>query len=215
MINNIENIFFDLDGTLTDSKKGIINSLLFALKQLNIEEHSINELDTFIGPPLRTSFKTRYNLSDDIAEKAIDFYREYFSEKGIFENELYSGVEDLLKSLFEKKYHLFLATSKPTFFADKVLVHFNIKKYFTGILGTKSDNFQIDKTEIISQLVSAYSLNPSNSVMIGDREHDITGGKNNSMKTIAVLYGYGSRAELLSHNPDYLVRTCDELKILL
>ena len=128
MISNIGNLLFDLDGTLTDSKKGIINSLLFALKKLEIEEKSINEQDNFIGPPLIISFKTRYNLSDEIVEKAINYYREYFSEKGIFENELYKGIAELLKVLFEKKYKLFLATSKPTVFAEKVLIHFNLKK---------------------------------------------------------------------------------------
>ncbi len=215
MIKNIENILFDLDGTLTDSKKGIINSLLFALNKLHIEEPSINELDSFIGPPLRQSFKKRYNLSDDVTDKAVNYYREYYSEKGIFENELYAGIAELIKTLYDKKFKLFVATSKPTNFAEKVLIYFNLKNYLTGFLGTASDNAQIDKTEIISRLVSGYSLNPINSVMIGDREHDIISGKNNNMKTIAVSYGYGTYKELLLQNPDFIVSTCDELKLLL
>ncbi len=211
----INNVLFDLDGTLTNPKKGIVNSILYALEKLDIKENCINELDTFIGPPLRDSFMTRYNLSDNLADNAITFYREYFSTKGLFENELYSGVTELLESLFVQKYQLFVATSKPTLYADKILRHFNLDKYFMEIIGSNLDNTRTDKKEIISHIVSIHSLEPRNSIMVGDRKHDIIGAKNNSMKSVGVTYGYGSLEELSSQQPDFIINDCNELKSII
>ncbi|NVO10852.1 MAG: HAD family hydrolase [Bacteroidales bacterium] len=214
MHTKIHNILFDLDGTLTDPKEGIVNSILYALEKLGIQENHINELDTFIGPPLRGSFIARYNLSDNLADKAVTFYREYFSEKGLYENQVYPGVAELLEFLVSRKYQLFVATSKPTVYSDKILRHFNLHKYFTGIVGSNLDNTRTDKSEVIAHVVSTYSLQPVNSIMVGDRKHDIIGAKNNSMRSIAVTYGYGSLEEILSENPDFIVNCCIELKSL-
>lgn len=211
----IHNILFDLDGTLTDPKEGIVNSILFALDKLGIQEENINELDTFIGPPLRGSFIARYNLSDNLADNAVTFYREYFSEKGLYENQVYPGVVELLEFLVSQKYQLYLATSKPTIYADKILWHFNLHKYFTGIVGSNLDNTRTDKSEVIAHVVSTYNLQPVNSIMVGDRKHDIIGAKNNSMRSIAVTYGYGSLEEISLHNPDFIVNSSNELKSIL
>lgn len=211
----IYNILFDLDGTLTDPKEGIVNSILYALDKLGIQENNISELDTFIGTPLRGSFLARYNLPDKIADKAVIFYREYFSEKGLYENEVYPGVVELLESLVSQKYQLFLATSKPTVYADKILRHFNLHKYFTGIVGSNLDNTRTDKSEVIAHVVSTYNLQPVNSIMVGDRKHDIIGAKNISMRSIAVTYGYGSFEEISIQKPDFIVSSCNELKSIL
>lgn len=210
--SRIDNILFDLDGTLTDPKEGIVNSILFALNKLNIQEKNIKELVAFIGPPLRYSFQTRYNLSDELADKALTLYREYFSEKGLYENEVYTGIEELLEFLYSHKYKLFVATSKPTLFADRILRYFNLEKYFIEIIGSNLDNTRTDKTEIISHAVSVHHLQANNSVMIGDRKYDIIGAKNNLMRSIAVTYGYGSLEEISSHKPDFIVNSCNELK---
>lgn len=215
MNDRISNVLFDLDGTLTNSKVGIINSILYALEKLNIKENCINELDTFLGPPLRDSFMARYKLSDKLADKAIAFYREYFSTKGLFENELYSGVNELLELLFSQKYQLFVATSKPTVYADKILKHFNLDKYFIEIIGSNLNNSRTDKAEIISRIVSIHNLQPGNSVMVGDRKYDIIGAKNNSMKSVGVTYGYGSLEELSLHQPDFIVNDCIELESII
>lgn len=214
MTGKTENILFDLDGTLTDPKEGIVNSILFALNKLNIHEKNISELETFIGPPLKESFVKRYNLTNELADKAMLYYREYFSVKGIYENKIYHGVKELLESLSDQHYKLFVATSKPTVFAVEVLRYFEIDSYFNEIVGSNLDNSLTDKTEIISYLLTAYGLQAGNSIMIGDRKHDIIGAKNNSMKTIAVTYGYGSPEELLSHQPDFIVNNCKEIKAL-
>jgi phosphoglycolate phosphatase len=211
----IHNILFDLDGTLTDPKEGIVNSILYALNKLGIQEENINELDTFIGPPLRGSFLARYNLSDNLADKAVTFYREYFSEKGLCENQIYPRVVELLEFLVSQKYELFLATSKPTIYADKILRHFNLHKYFTGIVGSNLDNTRTDKSEVIAHVVSTYNLQPENSIMVGDRKHDIIGAKKNSMRSIAVTYGYGSLEEISLQKPNFIVNSCNELELIL
>ncbi len=214
MMDKIDNILFDLDGTLTDPKEGIVNSILFALKKLRIHEKNISDLDTFIGPPLRESFVKRYNLTNELADKAMLYYREYFSVKGINENKIYPGVKEMLESLSNHNYKLFVATSKPTIFALEVLRYFKIDSYFSEIIGSNLDNTRTDKTEIISYIISKYGLKAGSSVMIGDRKHDIIGAKNNSMKTIAVTYGYGSPEELLSCQPDFILHNCPEIEAL-
>jgi len=214
MTGRIDNILFDLDGTLTDPKEGIVNSILYALNKLGIHENNIDELDTFIGPPLRESFLKRYNLTNEMADNALLYYREYFSVKGIYENKIYPGVKELLESLCAYNYKLFIATSKPTVFAVEVLRHFEIDRYFNEIIGSNLDNSRTDKTEIISYIISKYGLHSSYSVMIGDRKHDIIGGKNNSVKTIGITYGYGSLEELLSCQSDFIVNDCKEIETL-
>jgi len=214
MTEKITNILFDLDGTLTDPREGIINSILFALKKLGIQEDSVAELDSFIGPPLRESFIARYNLSDILADQAMNYYREYFAVKGMFENVVYTGVEDMLGSLILKKYKLFVATSKPTIYSIEILKHFNLDKYFVEIVGSNLDNTRTDKSEIIEHVLTVHNLESADSIMIGDRKHDIIGAKNNSMKCIGVTYGYGSMQELVSAGPDFIINGCKELEVL-
>jgi phosphoglycolate phosphatase len=215
MNDKISTILFDLDGTLTNSKKGIINSILYSLDKLGIKEDQVTELDTFIGPPLRVSFLDRYNLTDKRADEALEFYGEYFSQKGIYENEVYAGVVELLESLVKNKKKLFVATSKPTIFAKQILKHFELEKYFLNVIGSNPDNSRTDKTEIISYTISSHSLHAKNSIMVGDRKHDIIGAKNNSMKSIGVTYGYGTMEELLLHQPDFIANDCNELQSII
>jgi phosphoglycolate phosphatase len=211
MFSNVDNILFDLDGTLTDPKEGIFNSILYALEKLGIQESSISELDTFIGPPLHESFAKRYNLAVEHADMAVRFYREYYSEKGIYENKVYSGINELLESLSIMNYQLFVATSKPTVYASRILQHFKLNFYFNSIVGSHLDNTRTDKTEIISHIISNFSLKASNTAMIGDRKHDIIGARNNAVKTIGVTYGYGSLEVLITSKPDYIVNNFQEL----
>ena len=210
----ISNILFDLDGSLTDPKEGIVNSILYAIKKLGIKEDSVLELDSFIGPPLRESFINRYGLSDKLADEAMTFYREYFAEKGMFENVVYLGVTDLLENLLQMNCKLFVATSKPTIYSIEILKHFNLAKYFVEIIGSNLDNSRTDKTEIIAYVLASHKLEAGNCIMIGDRKHDIIGAKNNSMKSIAVTYGYGSMDEIVAAHPDYIVNDCIELGAL-
>ncbi|MBO9593141.1 MAG: HAD hydrolase-like protein [Niabella sp.] len=205
-----KNIFFDLDGTLTDSGTGIINSVLYALDKMAIEEPHPEELSRFIGPPLHHTFNTRYGLSNADTNRAVGFYREYFNEKGWAENQVYSGISAMLEQL-GKKHRLFVVTSKPEVFARRILTHFNLALFFEQITGSGLDNTMTDKIELIRYTLGAYQLDPKATIMVGDRKYDIIGARSNNVRGAGVLYGYGTEAELLEHGADRLLRTVEDL----
>jgi phosphoglycolate phosphatase len=206
-------ILFDLDGTLSDPKIGITKSVQYALKQFGIIEPDLNELDGFIGPPLQESFAGRYGFDEEKAQKAIEFYRERFTEKGMFENVLYPDIRSLLESLKQHNYTLVVATSKPTVYAVEILKYFQIDHYFDRIVGSNLDGTRIEKTDIIQYILDDYKDHKKEEfIMIGDRKHDIIGAKNVGIDSIGVTYGYGSIEELSHTNPSYLVNRVDEIK---
>lgn len=213
-MHSISNVLFDLDGTIIEPEEGIVNSVVYALKKLGIEETNRDELKSFIGPPLIDSFKYRYGLSDSQATEAVNYYREFFAEKGIYQNTLYDGIEDLLEYLTKNDFRLFIATSKPTVFAEKILKNFNLDKFFEGIVGSNLDNTRKDKAEVIQYLLNEFDLEKEATIMIGDRKFDTIGAKENSLKSIGVTYGHGSPEELQEVETDYLVDNCKELQSL-
>lgn len=206
---------FDLDGTLTDPKVGITKSVQYALKKRGIVEDNLSELEKFIGPPLHESFKEFYNQSASAALESVDYYREYFSETGIRENEIYPYIEDLLKLLKENDKKIFVATSKPTVFAREIVTYFNIDSYFDQVVGSNLDMTRIDKTEIIEYILSNYidtsQYKKESLVMIGDRKHDIIGAQNNNIDSIGVLYGYSAEDEIEDISPTYIVKDSKDL----
>jgi len=209
------NIFFDLDGTLTDSAPGIINSRVYALSKYNISPDK-RLLYKFIGPPLRESFAKYYGFSGKQIEEAIAFYREYFSVKGIYENSLYDGIKPLLESLKSDGRRLYLATSKPHEYAVEVLKNFGIYDYFTDIGAASFDGSHVDKVEILHSLIKRAGINRRDeSVMIGDRLYDIIAAKSAGFYSIGVLYGYGEKEELTKAGADFLVQSVTELLDLL
>ena len=189
-------ILFDLDGTLTDPGIGITNSVAHALAHWNIEVKDRAELYKFIGPPLSDSFMRYYGFSEEDAIHAIAVYREYFSVKGLYENEVYPGIPELLQSLKNAGKTVVLATSKPEGFAVEILRHFGLYDYFDIIAGASMDESRNKKADVIAYAISQMK-NPdlSRMIMIGDREHDILGAKQIGIDSIGVLYGYGDRAE--------------------
>lgn len=136
---------FDLDGTLTDPKEGIVNSVLYALKKVGIEEVHISELDSFIGPPIQQSFIERYNMSEGEVERAVFYFREYLKQRGLFENNVYEGILKLLQQLKSSGNRIFVATSKPTVLAKQVIEHFQLTNYFEDIIGSNLDGTRIKK----------------------------------------------------------------------
>ena len=207
-----DTVLFDLDGTLTDPGEGITNSVAYALKKYCIDVSDRRELYKFIGPPLKDSFMKYYGFSEEKAEQAIAYYREYFRDTGIFENEVYEGVEDMLKILHADGKRLVLATSKPEEFAVRILEHFGLKKYFDVVAGASMDSSRSKKGDVIAYAVSLCDgFNKDIAVMIGDREHDIIGAKENELKSIGVLYGYGDENELKTAGADYIVNTTDDI----
>lgn len=190
-------ILFDLDGTLTDSGAGIMNAVSYALEKYHIRMEGEAELNKFVGPPLQESFTRFCGFSPEETEKAIAYYREYYREKGIYENKLYEGIPALLKELSDMGKNILLATSKPELFAVQILEYFGIDKYFTFIGGATMDSTRSRKADVISYTLKQCNITDySLAVMVGDREQDILGAKEIGIDSIGVLYGYGSREEL-------------------
>ncbi len=208
-----DTILFDLDGTLTDPAEGITNSVIYALKKMGITPPSKKELLKFIGPPLDESFKKYFGLSKSQALKAVDIYREYFAPKGLFENNIFDGIYDMLDELKKSGKVIVLATSKPIVFADKILKHFNIYDFFDLTVGSNLDGSLTDKAEVIKTALEKLNIsNKENVVMVGDRLHDVIGGKKNGLFTVGVTFGYGSENELKNAGADKIVHSVKQLK---
>lgn len=212
MNNNFEYILFDLDGTITDSGEGITKSVQYALKSFDINVEKLEDLNKFIGPPLKDSFKKYYNFDDEKAELGLKKYREYYAEKGIFENSLYDGVVDVLEDLKKNNKTIILATSKPEVYAKQILEYFKVDKYFTFAAGSDFEETRVKKGEVIKYALEEAKISDlSKVVMIGDREHDIIGAKENNIKSIGVLYGYGDVVELTQARAEYIAKTPKEI----
>jgi haloacid dehalogenase superfamily, subfamily IA, variant 1 with third motif having Dx(3-4)D or Dx(3-4)E len=210
--NNFEYILFDLDGTITDSGEGITKSVQYALKSFDINVEKLEDLNKFIGPPLKDSFKKYYNFDDEKAELGLKKYREYYAEKGIFENSLYDGVVDVLEDLKKNNKTIILATSKPEVYAKQILEYFKVDKYFTFAAGSDFEETRVKKGEVIKYALEEAKISDlSKVVMIGDREHDIIGAKENNIKSIGVLYGYGDVVELTQARAEYIAKTPKEI----
>lgn len=199
-------VLFDLDGTITDSSKGIINSIRYALKKMGMDELDEQRLRSYVGPSLRHTFETNYFPEADQATQAIKYYREYYAETGIFENELYDGIISVLEEIKTKGGKIGLATAKPTYFAKIILKHFEIFDYFEVIVGSHLTGSRSDKKEIIFEVLDQFGHPASEKIyMIGDREYDIQGGQHHKIKTIGVEYGYGPEGELKAVGPDFII----------
>ncbi len=200
-----QTILFDLDGTLTDPGIGITNSVMYALEKFGIQVSDRSTLYPFIGPPLQDSFETFYGFSKADAEIAVSYYREYYRDQGIYENKLYDGISELLQMLCDAGRKLLVATSKPEEFAVRILEHFQISGYFTYIAGADMNGPRTQKADVISYaLASGKVAERSSAVMVGDRAYDIVGAKQNGIDSIGVLFGYGSRQELVQAGADHI-----------
>lgn len=191
-----ESVLFDLDGTLTDPVIGITNSVAHALRRMGMPVPPREELYPYIGPPLKYGFETFSDVPADRSDEAVEFYREHFADKGLFENEIYGGVPEMLRDLCESGTGVYLATSKPTVFALRILEHFGIAEYFSGVVGSELDGRRTDKSEVIACVLDRYAVDPTASAMVGDRSYDMAGALKHGLYPIGVLYGYGSEEEL-------------------
>ena len=208
-------ILFDLDGTITESGIGITRSVAYALRKYGIEERDQATLDTFIGPPLIDSFQRLYGFSAQQAREAVEVYREYYGTKGIFENRVYDGVEDMLRTLRDAGKRCILATSKPEHYAEQILEHFGLSRWFDTVAGATMDEKRTDKTSVIAYALEKAGITDRTQViMVGDRMHDIQGARENGIPAIGVLYGYGSREELEAAGAAHLVAAPSEIPSL-
>lgn len=209
-------LLFDLDGTLTDSAEGILNCVRFALEPLGIVETDQKRLYSFIGPPLFDSFKRLYNMDDELAAKTVALYRERYSTAGKFENRVYDGIPLLLKELKAAGYRLILATAKPEIFSFSIMEHFGLSRYFDFMFGCDESKNRMNKADVIRDIIFALpDITGENTVMIGDRDHDVFGALQNGIDCIGVLYGFGDREELQSAGAKYIAETVGELQKLL
>lgn len=195
----IKYILFDLDGTLTDPKEGITKCVQYALKKFGIEREC-DQLLEFIGPPLKEQFMKYANLSEEDGVKAVEYYRERYAPTGIFENMAYDGVIEMLSILKEKGYVLGVATSKPTFFAQKVCDKYGISEYITYLSGSELDGRNTDKALVIRNAMDQLGASKENTLMVGDRIFDLEGADANGIMSVGVDYGYAKESELEEGN---------------
>lgn len=205
-------ILFDLDGTLTDPAEGITNSVAYSLSKYGIEVSDKKELYKFIGPPLKDSYIEYYGFSESDALQAIEYYREYFKPKGMFENKVYSGVPELLNTLKQSGKRVILATSKPEVFSTEILKHFDLYKYFDFVSGATLDGTRSKKADIIAYALAEMRITEKEKcLMVGDRAQDINGAIANGIDSLGVLYGYGDRAEHIRANATYIAETVEDI----
>ncbi len=210
-VMHYQNILFDLDGTLTDPREGITRSVQHALAKLGIDEPDLQALEHFIGPPLLQCFMQTYQFDEATAWQAVNHYRERFREVGLYENQLFDGVGELLQLLQNQQRALYIATSKPTVFAEQIAKHFGFAKHFKVIYGSELDGTRTDKVELIAHLLEKEQLPVQSTLMIGDRKHDLIGARRNGLHAAAVGYGFGSLAELQAEAPTYHFHSLAEL----
>lgn len=198
-----DTILFDLDGTLTDPREGITRCIQHGLQELGHPAPPADELLWCIGPSLKGSFEKLLGDDADKAAEGVRLYRERFSTIGMFENQVYDGVEEMLKVLTQAGKRLILATAKPHVYAIPILEHFGLDSFFDCMYGSELNGRFTDKTELIAHILDDADLKPGTALMVGDRGLDIIGAHSNALKAIAVLYGYGTREELAETDPDY------------
>lgn len=190
-------IFFDLDGTLTDPALGITNAVMYALRHYGIDVRDRRELYPFIGPPLTDSFERYFGFTHEQAVEAVEVYRVYFRDIGLFENTVYPGIPELLSALTAAGAKLVLATSKPTVFAERILEHFGLRQFFHLVCGSELNGERVEKADVIRYALEKLAVtDQSRVVMVGDRSFDIEGAAACGLSAIGVSYGYGSAEEL-------------------
>lgn len=205
-------LFFDLDGTLSDPSDGITRCIQYALERLGRPYSPKAELVHFIGPPLRWTFPRLLGSEDkDLIDAAVGYYRHRYGDVGLFENEVYPGVPELLARLQGEGHRLYVVTSKPTVYSDRIVEHFGFDRFFLKVYGPQLDGRFDEKSELIEHILRELSLDPARTIMIGDRARDVESGRAHDTRTIGVTYGFGSEAEIAAAAPDEICRNPGEI----
>lgn len=206
-------ILFDLDGTLTDSGEGITKSVQYALEKIGKPEEDLQKLRIFVGPPLLEQFEAFAGIDEETAKEAVEFYRERYAPIGIYENELYPGIAEMLAGLKARGYRLGIASSKPENFVKIVAEYFHIDSYFEEIVGSEITGGRTNKTEVIEEALRRMGLSDHREqvIMVGDKEHDVFGARRAGLECIAVSFGYGTEEELENAHPLQIVNSAEEI----
>ena len=201
----ISSVLFDLDGTLTDPTEGIVKSMKYALDRLGRPIPDDEKLRSLISASIQTTFVKLLNTNEQpLIEEGIRFFRERYSTIGLFENEVYPGVPELLDRLCQNGYPLFIVTAKAKVFSEKVIEHFKLDKWLNGVFGPSLEERGYTKSRLIESALSIHKLSPKSTAMVGDRREDILAGKSNGTVTVGVTYGSGSREEITGSTPDFI-----------
>lgn len=209
-------VLFDLDGTLTDPRMGIGNSLKYALKQMQLDGYSDRILEQFVGPPLQDGFKNLFGLNERNTQLAVEHFRVYFGEKGLFENEPYPGILELLEELHLSGKKVYVVTSKLEKYARMIVRHFGFDRYIDDLVGAEPTGKHSAKGQLIAFLLEKNRIAPSHRVvMVGDTHYDMMGARENGLASLAVGYGFGTEETLSECDPDYFADSVDELYELL
>jgi phosphoglycolate phosphatase len=211
-MKHFPNLLFDLDGTLTDPKLGITNCIIHALGRMGRDAPVADALTWCIGPPIHDNF-ARLLQTDDraVLDRAVGHYRERFGTIGLFENTPYPGIHDVLATLKDRDYRLFVATSKPTIYATRIVERFELSSYFEHVYGSELSGHNMNKVDLIRHVLEHEGLAAKATAMIGDRRHDIIGAKANGVFAVGVTYGYGGFEELTAAGADALCERPEEL----
>lgn len=209
-------IIFDFDGTLVDSKRGVLNSYRYSLEKFGLSPGDEKDSVKFIGPPLKSVFMDFFSLEEPDVSKAVDYFREYYKEKGVYESDLYQGIEELLVKLKDDGRQMMIASTKTALYVEIIARHLGIEKYFVKRAGSNLDGSLSNKSDLIRFVLEDHDgAGPGDTVMIGDRRFDIEGARDNGIDSIAVTYGYGTAAELKDAGPDFTVESVRDLRDLL
>ena len=210
-MKNVKTIFFDMDGTLIQSEFGIYDSILYALDQFGYQLEDRSILRKFIGPPLYNSFNEFLGFAPEDAERAVALYRDYYSNTGIYQAPLYDGVREMLKTLQQAGFQLACVTSKPDMFAKRVLEHHKITQCFEILAAPAPEDHNADKAPLLRKAMAELGIEPAQVVMVGDRYYDIEGANDAGVRSVGVLYGYGSEEELTKAGATALAQTPEEV----
>lgn len=210
-------ILFDLDGTITDSREGITKSVQFALAKYGIDEPDLRKLEKFIGPPLRDSFLEFYPeiANEETVEKIVETYRSYYKPTGIYENKVFDGIPELLKTLHQSGRKLAVASSKPEVFVRKIIKYFSLENYFEVIVGSLLDGTRENKKEIVAEALQQLcgdKVDLEHTAMVGDRKFDIEGAKDQKVAAIGVRFGFSKLGELEEAGADFIAETVEDLE---
>jgi phosphoglycolate phosphatase len=211
-----KHIIFDLDGTLSDPREGVYNAYHYAAVKLKLRLPDLNVLSTLIGPPLQKGFSDVFGLQGREIDEAVAAFREYYGERGLFENVLYDGIRELLEELAQTGTPVYVATSKYESYANRVLENFGILHFFTDVAGADYSGHHATKTGLISKLLLRNGIHdPMEVVMVGDTFYDIEAAAELELESVGVTYGFSSYEEIERLNPDYIAETVSELRGLL
>lgn len=212
MKSNYDAVFFDFDGTIADTGIGIFNSVSYAIAAMGFSPLPDDRLRTFIGPPVFASFKRELNMTDEQSALAVEKYRERYSESGIYQLEVYEGIEELIEELKKSGIKVAIASSKPEKFVMRIIDFLNIGNLIDFIAAPESDKAPESKTLLVEKAVNHFGVDQNRALMIGDRYFDIDGANGAGVKSIGVTFGYGSREELKNAGATYLADNTEEIR---